>query len=404
MGLCSRENVMGQERTVRVGIVKAERLRVAFDRPYVSDGVSLEGEHTFTVADTPRLFQPSSPEAFFTLPEVTIGIGFHWQREQSLSFCGALLLVEEQGRVRAINVVPVEAYLTSVISSEMSAQASPELLKAHAVISRSWLMRMMERGDEPPRPTGRQFVRGNRRVVLRWYDTEAHTGFDVCADDHCQRYQGITRQTNPNVQAAIEATRGEVLTCDGHICDARFSKCCGGQTETFENCWEHVRHPYLQSFCDPYCNTSDSRVLAQVLNDYDQETRDFYRWTVSYTADQLSDIVRRKSGIDFGRILHLEPLRRGGSGRIVSLRVVGEKETAVVGKELEIRKWLSETHLYSSAFDVEETPGGFTLHGRGWGHGVGLCQIGAAVMGEQGIPYRDILQFYYPGTELTRLW
>ena len=400
---------MGQERDVKVGILKAREVRVVFHSAYLLDGKPFVGEHCFTPSAEERLFMPAEQGASFTLKDVVIGIGFHWERKEEQTFCGALLLKMEEGQVRAINVVPVETYLTSVISSEMSANASLELLKAHAVISRSWLMVMMEgrRKKEEGRcqlPTASYHEQLSENSIIRWYDSEAHTGFDVCADDHCQRYQGITRQSNPQVVEAIEATRGLVLTYEGKICDARFSKCCGGMTEVFESCWENTRHPYLVAKEDPYCNTKDKRILSQVLNNYDQETVDFYRWDVHYTTDELSELVGRKSGIDFGRILDLVPMQRGASGRIITLKVVGEKRTLTVGKELEIRKWLSESHLYSSAFDVEKTADGFILHGKGWGHGVGLCQIGAAVMGDQGIPYDEILTFYYPHAELTKKW
>ena len=409
----------GQEREVKVGILKAQEIRVVFHSAYLLDGKPLVGEHCFTPTAEERLFVPAEKGASFTLKEVVIGIGFHWERKEDQTFCGALLLKMEEGQVRAINVVPVETYLTSVISSEMSANASLELLKAHAVISRSWLMRIL---NDNVNDNGNDNVDDNDKLstvncqlstincqlstdhILRWYDNEAHVGFDVCADDQCQRYQGITRQSNPQVVEAIEATRGLVLTYEGKICDARFSKCCGGMTEVFESCWENIRHPYLVAKPDPYCNTKDKRILSQVLNNYDQETVDFYRWTVSYTTDELSELVSRKSGIDFGRILDLVPQERGASGRIITLKIVGEKRTLTVGKELEIRKWLSESHLYSSAFEVEKTVDGFILHGKGWGHGVGLCQIGAAVMGDQGIPYDEILSFYYPHAELTKKW
>ena len=409
----------GQEQDVKVGILKAQEIRVVFHSAYLLDGKPLVGEHCFTPTAEERLFVPAEKGASFTLKEVVIGIGFHWERKEDQTFCGALLLKMEEGQVRAINVVPVETYLTSVISSEMSANASLELLKAHAVISRSWLMRIL---NDNVNDNGNDNVDDNDKLstvncqlstincqlstdhILRWYDNEAHVGFDVCADDHCQRYQGITRQSNPQVVEAIEATRGLVLTYEGKICDARFSKCCGGMTEVFESCWENIRHPYLVAKPDPYCNTKDKRILSQVLNNYDQETVDFYRWTVSYTTDGLSELVSRKSGIDFGRILDLVPQERGASGRIITLKIVGEKRTLTVGKELEIRKWLSESHLYSSAFEVEKTADGFILHGKGWGHGVGLCQIGAAVMGDQGIPYDEILSFYYPHAELTKKW
>ena len=420
---------MERERCVSVGIVKAERLHVFFHSVYHLNGKPFVGEHTFSVENAGALFTPAQEGASFTLKDVVIGIGFHWERKEEQTFCGSLQLMEEDGMLRAVNVVPVETYLTSVISSEMSANASLELLKAHAVISRSWLLVMMDNRhrttDNRQRTTdnrqqttdnGQQTTDNGQRTtaafheqlgentLIRWYDSEAHTGFDVCADDHCQRYQGITRQSNPHVVEAIEATRGQVLTYEGKICDARFSKCCGGMTEVFETCWENIRHPYLVVKPDPYCNTNDRRILSQVLNNYDQETADFYRWTVQYTTDEISELIRRKSGIDFGRILDLQPLERGASGRIITLKVVGENRTLIVGKELEIRKWLSESHLYSSAFEVEKTSTGFILRGKGWGHGVGLCQIGAAVMGDQGIPYTDILQFYYPGAQLTPLW
>ena len=399
---------MGQEKDVKVGIVKAREVRVVFHLAYLLDGKLYMGEHCFTPSVDERLFIPAEPGASFTLKDVVIGIGFHWERKEEQIFCGALLLKTEEDEVRAINVVPVETYLTSVISSEMSANASLELLKAHAVISRSWLLVMMNRGKKEGGRGKRTDVICHEQLgensIIRWYDNEAHVGYDVCADDHCQRYQGVTRQSNPQVVEAIEATRGQVLTYDGKICDARFSKCCGGMTEVFVSCWENIRHPYLVAKPDPYCNTQDKRILSQVLNNYDQETVDFYRWKVHYTTEELSGLVRRKSGIDFGSIQDLVPVERGASGRIITLKIIGKKRTLTVGKELEIRKWLSESHLYSSAFEVEKTEDGFILYGKGWGHGVGLCQIGAAVMGDRGIPYDEILSFYYPHAELTKKW
>lgn len=407
--------VASKQPDVTVGIVSGQKIDFALNAPYMAKGELIEGEQTVEFSEGGILwrgmqyreltFTPQSPTASFSLHDVTIGVNFHWERKETQVFLGTLRLVVEADKITAINQLPVEQYLASVISSEMKATAGLELLKAHAVISRSWLLAQMRRREEnSERKDGFfSFIKKDDEII-RWYDREDHTIFDVCADDHCQRYQGITRQSNPNVVKAIEATRGQVLTYDGCICDARFSKCCGGMTEVFETCWENVRHPYLVAKPDPYCNTKDKRILSQVLNNYDQETTDFYEWTVSYTANELSALIRRKSGIDFGRILDLIPLSRGASGRIIMLRIVGEKCSVEVGKELEIRKWLSESHLYSSAFDVEKTADGFVLKGKGWGHGVGLCQIGAAVMGDQGIPYEDILSFYYPHTELTKKW
>lgn len=396
---------MEEERIVKIGIVRAESLRVVFHAPYRFGSEEYVGVHTFAVSPSECMFVPCVEGATFTLENVVIGIGFHWERSERQTFSGALLLKEEDGLLRAVNVVGAETYLNSVIGSEMCADAPLELLKAHAVISRSWLLAMMDKA----RGKGKSIVAAcheekGKDSVLRWYDSESHEGFDVCADDHCQRYQGVTRQTNPRVAEAVAATRGQVLTYDGHICDARFSKCCGGVTEVFESCWENIRHPYLVAKSDPYCCQADAVLVARVLNSYDRETCDFYEWTLHYTTEELSALVARKSGYDFGRILRLEPLQRGLSGRIVTLRIVGEKRTMIVGKELEIRKWLSDSHLYSSAFDVETVADGFVLHGRGWGHGVGLCQIGAAVMGDRGIPYTEILDFYYPRAELRRMW
>lgn len=391
---------MVQKQTVRVGIVKAEKLCVVFHSVYEQGGKPFLGEYVFDSAADCPFFAPVDDDASFTLKDVVIGIGFHWERKEQQTFRGALQLVEEDGMIRAVNVLPVETYLTSVISSEMSADASLELLKAHAVISRSWLLAMKQKAERKERSAAlhEQLREGS---VIRWYDSEAHTLFDVCADDHCQRYQGITRQSNPRVVEAVKATCGQVLMYDGKVCDTRFSKCCGGMTEVFEHCWENAPKPYLVAKQDPYCCLADHHIVRQVLNHYDQETVDFYRWKVHFPTDELSELIARKSGIDFGQIIDLIPVERGASGRIVLLKIVGEKQVVTVGKELEIRKWLSETHLYSSAFDVEKTDDGFTLYGKGWGHGVGLCQIGAAVMGDKGIPYKQILEFYYPNAKLT---
>ncbi|MDY3853191.1 MAG: SpoIID/LytB domain-containing protein, partial [Prevotella sp.] len=238
------------------------------------------------------------------------------------------------------------------------------------------------------------------------------------------------------VVEAIKATFGQILIHEGEICDARFSKCCGGMVEEYRYCWEDMDKPYLKvvrdhqqpqveadltqeqeaekwirTQPDAFCNTKDEKILSQVLNDFDQTTKDFYRWTVRFSQDELQALIARKTGIDFGTILDLVPVARGKSGRIYRLQIVGSKKTMIIGKELEIRRSLSESHLYSSAFvvDKEETdnqgiPQQFTLTGAGWGHGVGLCQIGAAMMGEQGYHYQAILEHYYPNAEVKRLY
>lgn len=354
-------------------------------------------------------------EPSFELYGVEIGKGFHWNKKEDQLFAGALKFIVRGDAITAVNVIGVEDYLLSVISSEMNAAAPKEFLKAHAVISRSWLIaRLRENADAGDRqgdgmPAGRgckasacsaAFESVGEDWTVRWYDNGTHSGFDVCADDHCQRYQGLSRAVGNTVKEVIDETWGEILEYKGEICDARFSKCCGGMTELFSTCWDDKDYPYLVSKPDPYCNTSDQALLSSVLNDYDAETRSFYRWRVEYGADELSSIVKEKSGVDFGRILSLKPLRRGPSGRISLMRITGTKRAITVGKELEIRRWLSPTHLYSSAFDVEEKDGRFILSGKGWGHGVGLCQIGAAVMASEGAGYREILDFYYPGSSI----
>lgn len=406
---------------VNVGIVSGQKICFALNAPYIAKGAMVQGEQVVEYAEGAILwngnhyreltFVPQHAGGSFSLHDVTIGINFHWERKETQVFSGVLRLVVDADHLTAINQLPVEDYLKSVISSEMSATSSLELLKAHAVISRSWLLAQIERRKQHQ---GEQnsffsFVKKDDELI-RWYDREDHTLFDVCADDHCQRYQGITRQVGEAVEQAVNQTRGMVLAYEGNICDARFSKCCGGMTEEFRYCWEDNDKPYLVAVEDPFCNTNDRKILTQVLNDYDCETPDFYRWTVEYSQQQLAQLIAEKQKEDYGDILDLIPVERGKSGRISKLRIVGSKKTMTIGKELEIRRTLSESHLYSSAFDVEAldrvggVPSRFVLHGKGWGHGVGLCQIGAAVMGSKGYKYDEILLFYYKGAGIEKMY
>ena len=431
---------------INVGIMTHKAISFVFNEEYVHTETG-----TFTIGEQRALwvngkivyngklyqelfFEPTSPQSSFDLKAVTIGVDFHWQRQEDQRFKGALNLVATDKGIVTINQVDVEEYLTSVISSEMSANASKELLKAHAVISRSWLLAQVEKnfslnGSVTPY---KSCYRDNE-TLIRWYDREDHELFDVCADDHCQRYQGITRESTATVRDAIKATWGQVLTYDGTLCDARFSKSCGGVFEQFENCWEPKHYHYLVARLDnanamdypdltveenarewilsspaAFCNTTDKHILSQVLNSYDQETTDFYRWTVEYDQAELSRLVRERSGEDYGDIVDLIPVARGTSGRLYRLKIVGTKKTCIIGKELEIRRTLSPSHLYSSAFVVEKQgerdglPERFVLKGAGWGHGVGLCQIGAAVMGEKGYDYKQILLHYFIDAEITK--
>ncbi|MDE6207449.1 MAG: SpoIID/LytB domain-containing protein [Muribaculaceae bacterium] len=438
---------MDKEPEISVGIVSGQKIDALLHKPhrYSAEGFA-QGPQTFTFADGKIAwqgmlhdsieFEPTESGSWFEIADVTIGINFHWERKETQRFAGKLRLIVEGDKLTVVNVLPVEEYLMSVISSEMSATASPEFLKAHAVISRSWLLAQIQKNKRLAKQQVKyRSMNFTDTELIRWYDREDHVNFDVCADDHCQRYQGVTRQTTPTVREAIEATRGCVLVDENNeLCDARFSKCCGGVFEEFENCWEPVHFSYLRAQRDSadelnfpdlrneenarewiltrpdaYCNTDDAEILGQVLNNYDQETQDFYRWTVTYSQAELSELIRTRSGIDFGDIKALEPVERGTSGRLVRLRIVGTKKTLVIGKELEIRRTLSTSHLYSSAFVVEPgatdaagLPESFTLRGAGWGHGVGLCQIGAAVMGAKGMEYRRILLHYFPGASIVK--
>ncbi len=411
-----REVGVRTEPTIDVGIMQGKEISFTLNTQYTSNTTTYNnGKYTALLQEGKILFDNkfynelsfihSIEDSSFSLHGVTIGKEFHWQQQETQTFQGSLILRIIDGELHAINRIAIEDYLTSVIASEMSGTSSVELLKAHAVISRSWLLAQIK-GDERENIKDKSFPEDNSQFSslnsqsIKWYDREAHTHFDVCADDHCQRYQGINRKVTPQVHEAIRSTRGIVLSYKNEVCDARFSKCCGGQTELYESCWDDTPHSYLSVVEDPFCNTNDPKILSEVLNHYDQST-DFYRWTVQYTREELSELVRRRGGFDYGDIINLTPIERGPSGRIVRLQIEGTKATRIIGKELEIRRTLSETHLYSSAFEVEKQENAFILHGSGWGHGVGLCQIGAAVMGAKGYNYKEILHHYYPEATLT---
>lgn len=439
----------GKQPDVTVGIVSAQKIHFSLNKPYLAKGEKVLGEQVVEFSEGGVLwngnqysqltFHPQSADASFSLSDVTIGVNFHWERKETQTFLGTLRFVVESDKIVAINELPLEKYLESVISSEMSATSSLELLKAHAVISRSWLLAQMKKRREVAE-SGNNFFSFTKKedTLIRWYDREDHTLFDVCADDHCQRYQGITKETSPHVAEAIRQTKGQILMDGEEICDARFSKCCGGITEEFQYCWEDTPKTYLTAVRDialgvqhtlpnltneeeaekwirfnppAFCNTQDKKILSEVLNDYDQETVNFYRWKETLSQEKLQQLIADKLKMNLGAILDMKAVERGKSGRISKLQIIGTEKTFTIGKELEIRRTLSDSHLLSSAFVVDKydkdeqgVPQRFELIGAGWGHGVGLCQIGAAVMGEQGYHYDAILLHYYQGAEIKKLY
>jgi SpoIID/LytB domain protein len=440
------------EPTINVGIVSREKLHFDFYGDFITDSsnksysgrysayiegdsIIIEGENQRLKAEKEITFHPSNFKTeSFLLRNVVIGIQFHWEQKENQRFLGDLKLIAENNSITAINIIPIESYLTSVISSEMSAKCSVNLLKAQSVISRSWLLAQLEKSKLKE---VRKTTFEDENELIKWYDREDHENYDVCADDHCQRYQGISKIHTDIVKQAIEETQGIVLYYNNKICDSRYYKCCGGITEAFENVWEPVKHPYLSPIIDykfeaenfdtdftdetharkwillnpsSFCNTKDDKILSQILPNFDQKTKDFYRWKVEYYQQEIAEIIKEKSGINFGEIIDLIPIERGYSARMIKLRIIGTKKVYTIGKELEIRRTLSKSHLYSSAFVVDKEnlidgiPQKFILHGAGWGHGVGLCQIGAAVMGEMGYQFDEILLHYFPRANLKKLY
>ncbi len=436
-----------EEPGIKVGIYSGYTISLHFVSEYFikNIGLSLFGNYLLSIDNSSIVIKDtgcnivfSSEEIeivptnkkndIFEIEDVIIGVDFHWERKEKQRFRGGISIIREEEKLTIINKITVEQYIESVISSEMNANASIDFLKSHAIISRSWLLSRLNNVRKEEVKKGMMDSTERR---IKWYGREEHINFDVCADDHCQRYQGITRVSTEQVRKAVHETKGLVLKYADEICDARFSKCCGGISEDFENVWEDKEVPYLKAvvdkvdsdciyekdfeewiriYPDAFCNTNDKHLLFQVLNDYDIETKDFYRWTVKYTQKELADIVRRRSGIDFGDILSINPLSRGRSGRIIELELKGSKHTMTIGKELEIRKVLSESHLFSSAFVVDyfnytdNVPQNFIIRGAGWGHGVGLCQIGAAVMADKGYSFENILMHYFKGAQIEKIY
>lgn len=441
-----------KEPTISVGLIKSSSINFELYGDFRVRSVShnfsgkysayLEnGKITLTGVNFSQTFdgvilEPRDPTSeTFLLKNVTIGVSFHWERQKDFRFHGALKLIVSESNILGINLLPLEPYLTSVISSEMSTSSPKELLKAHAIISRSWVIAQLKAKKDKKEKGITETITDDE--IVRWYDRNDHDLFDFCADDHCQRYQGITKKYNDRAVAAVEETRGVVIVYKDEVCDTRFSKCCGGISESFENVWEPEAKPYLTSVVDykfepenfntnlrneqnvkkwingspsAFCNTKDDKILSEILVDYDRETQNFYRWKEEYSQDELAELIKKKSGIDFGTIKDLVPIERGLSGRLIKMKIIGTKKEMIIGKELEIRRVLSESHLYSSAFYIETRdlkegiPSKFVIYGSGWGHGVGLCQIGAAVMGEKGYMFDEILLHYFKNARIERIY
>jgi|YNPMSStandDraft_2_1061718.scaffolds.fasta_scaffold00054_30 SpoIID/LytB domain protein len=415
-------------------IVKGKFKAKKVDEKIIVEGIN----EKFEINDNARFIPQNEELDSFLIKDVIIGVKFHWERKEDQQFLGELKIIKENNKLTAVNIISIEHYLISVISSEMSATSSEHLLKAHAIISRSWLLAQIEKSKKiKQNKENYSTIKSSIDEYIKWYDREDHLLYDVCADDHCQRYQGITRAYTETVKQAVNFTRGLVLKYEDEICDARFYKSCGGHTENFENVWEPKHHPYLVGIPDykftiddydldltkeknaeiwirttppAFCAKPSEKILLQVLNDYDLITKDFYRWKVEYEQEELKEIIKQKTGVDFGYIYDLLPVERGVSGRIIKLKIVGEKQTLTIGKELEIRKTLSKSHLYSSAFVVdkiessERIPKKFILTGAGWGHGVGLCQIGAAVMADMGYKFDEILAHYFKNSNIEKIY
>ncbi len=441
------------ESIIKVGILSNKTISFTFNGDFriVENKQIINGKYFISIENNEIVFEEDNEKqhlkfpitiepidyknSSFTLHKVVIGIDFHWERKEDQTFKGSLSFINENHKIRAVNIIRLEDYLLSVVSSEMSATSSKEFLKAHAVISRSWVLAQIEKSKSLKEKA--ESIIHLKDGYLKWYDREDHKNYDVCADDHCQRYQGVTKASTLAVANAIEETYGEILEFNNKVCDTRFYKCCGGVTEKFENVWENISHPYLESIIDgssnetsenlslrneknaenwilsspkAFCNTTEKEILSQVLNDYDLETSDFYRWKVEYSQQELQELLQKRINLKLGEIKELKSIKRGNSGRIIQLKIVGTKGKKVIGKELEIRKALSDSHLYSSAFVVSHNniingiPQSFTLNGSGWGHGVGLCQIGAAVMAHQGYSYKEILSHYFKKSELKKIY
>jgi SpoIID/LytB domain protein len=442
-----------EEPLISVGILSRERIDFELYGDFKSEGFNkvFSGRFSAEYSDSKILckygdeklqisdeieFEPTDTGDSFLVRNVAIGVNFHWERKENQRFSGILKLKKENGKVLLINTLPIETYLTSVISSEMSARSSINLLKAHAIVSRSWVLAQITKSKEAKQNKSINFIQTEDEII-KWYDREDHALYDVCADDHCQRYQGTTKIYTAAARKAIEETKGIILTFAENICDTRYSKSCGGISESYDNIWENKKYPYLSSIIDykfepenynldfskeknaerwikenppAFCNTNDKKVLSQVLLEYDQETTDFYRWKIEYGQNEISELIKRNTGEDLGDILDLVPIERGHSSRIVRLKIVGSTKKLIIGKELEIRKTLSNTHLYSSAIFIEKSkiengvPQKFVIYGAGWGHGAGLCQIGAAVMAEQGYLFDEILSHYFKNAGLKKIY
>ncbi len=338
---------------------------------------------------------PRRQDSPFYLHDIPIGRGFHWERHERLSYRGELHLFASRGDgLTAMNRIPLETYIRSTVFSEMGPDLPDAFLAAQAVAARSTVL-----------ATANRHHRGE--------------GFHLCNDDHCQCYQGVLREPQV-ISPALGETEGEILVSNGRPVDARYAKCCGGVSETYEAVWGGEGHPY---FISRPCGEFETADLTQEqnmqeflsqrapafcndeLHAYPERWREesYFRWQREYNASELQTLIEAKVGIEVGTVRELRPIKRGASGRILILEIVGSKQTLRIYRELEIRRVLFLSHLPSSCFIVEtegKGPDKFRLIGAGWGHGVGLCQLGAAAMAHKGRSKQRILEHYYPETKL----
>lgn len=353
------------------------------------------------------VYTPLHEDSRLSLLNLKIGKEFHWQQTVEALLPGTVKVrLSPAGEWQTINSLPLEKYLQCVIGSEMNPAAPEEFLKAHCIISRSWALGKIRRTHK----AGGNDAMFSDNCISAWEDTADHSGFDVCSDDHCQRYQGLSDMPS-KIKKIVKDTEGMVLTdAEGNLADTRYSKCCGGKTELFSTCWQETDYPYLISQIDPYCDLSSlsaqkrEKLLRDCFRRYDTSATISNEWELTVSRDEIRNRLSNLFGKETGDVIDMKVETRGLSGRAKGLLIKCESGDYHIGKELTIRRLLSKDCLRSSLFDITLlSDDNFRIKGKGWGHGVGLCQTGAARMALEGASFHEILSFYYPGTKITTI-